>query len=289
MSSDDSNHSEEELQIIQEDELMEQVPVSLEDLDASDIDDEDGDLILEQKVTINNEAALKRITEEFRLKDLPWIETMAVTSTEPIELEDVHDDLKRELAFYQQALEAANIGREKVKAAGLPFTRPDDYFAEMVKSDEHMEKIRQRLLDETAGVKASEDAKRQRDLKKFGKKVQIEKLQERQKKKSEDMEKIKMLKRKRKGAEDFSTEDFDIELDGGADDKSNKKSKRGPSKRDKKDSKYGFGGKKRYAKSNTAESSADVGGFNPKKNKAPFKGQAKRPGKAKRANNRNRK
>jgi len=51
------------------------------------------------------------------------------------------------------------------------------------------------LLDETAGVKASEDAKRQRDLKKFGKKVQIEKLQERQKKKTEDMEKIKMLKR----------------------------------------------------------------------------------------------
>ncbi|KAG2176537.1 hypothetical protein INT44_007200 [Umbelopsis vinacea] len=290
MSSDESNHTEEELKIVQEDELMEQEPVSLEDLDASDIDDEDGDLILEQKVTINNEAALKRITEEFRLKDLPWIETMAVTSTEPIELEDVHDDLKRELAFYQQALEAAKIGREKVKATGLPFTRPDDYFAEMVKSDEHMEKIRQRLLDETAGVKASEDAKRQRDLKKFGKKVQVEKLQERQKKKSEDMEKIKMLKRKRKGAEDFSTEDFDIELDGGADDKSNKKSKRGgPSKREKKDSKYGFGGKKRHAKSNTAESSADVGGFNPKKNKAPFKGQAKRPGKAKRANNRNRK
>lgn len=144
---------------------MEQEPVSLEDLDASDIDDEDGDLILEQKVTVNNEveyrsnpfqyhsrqlytncllvfqAALKRITEEFKLKDLPWIETMAVTSTEPIELEDVHDDLKRELAFYQQALEAANIGREKVKAAGIPFTRPDDYFAEMVKSDEHMEKV----------------------------------------------------------------------------------------------------------------------------------------------------
>lgn len=44
-------------------------------------------------------------------------------------------------------------------------------------------------------MKASEDAKRQRDLKKFGKKVQIEKLQERQKKKTEDMEKIKMLKR----------------------------------------------------------------------------------------------
>lgn len=94
----------------------------------------------------------------------------------------------------------------------------------------------------------------------------------------------------RKGAEDFSTDDFDIALDGGDDDKSNKKkAKRGVSNRDKKNAKYGFGGKKRYAKSNTAESSADVGGFNPKKNKAPFKGQAKRPGKAKRAATRNRK
>ncbi|CAM0141132.1 rRNA-processing protein EBP2 [Umbelopsis sp. WA50703] len=282
------NKHEEDINMEEESEII-QDPISLEELDASDIDDEDGDLILEQKVTINNEAALKRITEEFKLKDLPWIEIMSVTSSEPIELDDVHDDLKRELAFYQQALEAAKIGREKVKTAGVPFSRPDDFFAEMVKSDEHMEKIRQRLLDETAAVKASEDAKRQRELKKFGKKVQVEKLQERQKKKTEDMEKIKMLKRKRKGAEDFSTDDFDIELDGGNDDKPNKKGKRGVSNRDKKNAKYGFGGKKRYAKSNTAESSADVGGFNPQKNKAPFKGQAKRPGKAKRAANRGRK
>jgi hypothetical protein len=66
MSADDSNHSEEELQIIQEDELMEQEPVSLEDLDASDIDDEDGDLILEQKVTINNEVELLFSNNESR-------------------------------------------------------------------------------------------------------------------------------------------------------------------------------------------------------------------------------
>jgi rRNA-processing protein EBP2 len=62
-----------------------------------------------------------------------------------------------------------------------------------------MKQIRQRLLDESASVKASEDAKRQRELKKFGKKLQVEKLQERQKKKSEEMEKIKMLKRSKLG------------------------------------------------------------------------------------------
>jgi rRNA-processing protein EBP2 len=138
---------------------------------------------------------MTRITEDFKLKGLPWIETMTITSSEPIVLEDASNDMARELAFYQQALEAAKLGRELVKKAGIDFTRPDDYFAEMLKSDEHMAKIRQRLLDESASIKASEDAKRQRQLKKFGKKVQVEKQLERQKQKTEMLDKIKLLKR----------------------------------------------------------------------------------------------
>jgi len=46
------------------------------------------------------------------------------------------------LFSYKQALEVARLGKEKVIAAGVTFTRPDDYFAEMVKSDEHMAKAR---------------------------------------------------------------------------------------------------------------------------------------------------
>ncbi|KAI8375944.1 eukaryotic rRNA processing, partial [Radiomyces spectabilis] len=138
---------------------------------------------------------MTRITEDFKLKNLPWIETMTLTSSEPIVLADVHDDMARELAFYQQALEAAKIARDRFKEADVPFSRPDDYFAEMLKSDEHMAKVRQRLLDEDAKLKASEDAKRQRELKKFGKKVQVEKQLERQKQKADMLEKIKLLKR----------------------------------------------------------------------------------------------
>ena len=51
-------------------------------------------------------------------------------------------------------------------AAGVPFSRPDDFFAEMIKSDEHMAKVRQRLLDEAASMQAAERARKQRDLKK---------------------------------------------------------------------------------------------------------------------------
>ena len=48
---------------------------------------------------------------------------------------DVHDDLKREVAFYNMALEAANMARKLCHDANVPFSRPEDFFAEMVKTD----------------------------------------------------------------------------------------------------------------------------------------------------------
>lgn len=116
-----------------------------------------------------------------------------------------------------------------------------------------MTKVRQRLLDETQLLQAGEEARRQRELKKFGKKVQIEKIQERQKQKTQDLEKIKAMKKsekmflkylgflhmigmishyyyyygvqfsERKGIEDTNAgDDFDIALDQAiADDKPN--------------------------------------------------------------------
>ena len=77
----------------------------------------------------------------------------------------------------------------------LPFTRPADYFAEMVKSDSHMERIRQRLLDESAGMKRAEDKRKEREGKKFGKQVQLERIRERQQSKKEVEERLKGLKR----------------------------------------------------------------------------------------------
>lgn len=54
-------------------------------------------------------------------------------------------------------------------------------------------------------------------------------------------------------------------------------------KREKRDEKYGFGGKKRFGKSNDATSAADVSKFSVKKMKGGKKG-APRPGKSRRAN-----
>ncbi len=99
------------------------------------------------------------------------------------------------LGSYKQALHGANTARSLAAKHDLPFTRPSDYFAEMVKSDSHMERIRQRMLDEGAGIKKSEEKRREREGKKFGKQVQIEKLKERERGRKEMDERLKGLKR----------------------------------------------------------------------------------------------
>jgi rRNA-processing protein EBP2 len=171
-----------------------------EDIPLSDIEslasEDRGDVIPHQRLTINNTAALQRSLKAFALPStLPFSATQSVTSAEPVQIADVEDDLNRELAFYRQSLDAVTEARAKLKKEGVPFTRPTDYFAEMVKSEEQMGKVRSKLLDETARKKASADARRQRDLKKFGKAVQVAKLQERQKETSKTLDRIQTLKR----------------------------------------------------------------------------------------------
>lgn len=65
----------------------------------------------------------------------------------------------------------------------------------MVKTDAHMERIRQRLLDESAGIAKSEARRREREGKKVGKQVQLEKLKERERSKKDMEERLKGLKR----------------------------------------------------------------------------------------------
>ena len=176
-----------------EEEEIADIPLS--DISASDLDS-DTDHPPHQKLTTNNTLALTASLARISLPHThPFSETLLITTPGPIVIPDIHDDLTRELTFYKQALSAANEGRAKILAEGGRFSRPVDYFAEMLKDDEHMGKIRQKLLDEAAGKRAAQEARKQRDLKKFGKKVQVAKLQERERGKKEMLERVKVLKR----------------------------------------------------------------------------------------------
>lgn len=268
------------------------VPVDDEESDAdeemalSDVDsDKDAaDIVPVVRETINNVTALNAAYNRIAL-ELPKQFSLhhTLTTDEPIAVADVNDDLTRELEFYKQGLAHATQARDMIRKEGAAWERPSDYFAEMVKTDDHMERIRKELVQEATSRKASADARRQRDLKKFGKQVQINKTLERAKEKKNTVDKIKALKRKRGDNELEGKEDFDVALDeavagpaakrgrgserGGAGDRGGRGGRgRG---REARDQKFGHGGKKRFAKSNTAESTYDMAGFN---NSKPSRG-----------------
>ena len=65
----------------------------------------------------------------------------------------------------------------------------------MVKSDSHMEHIRQRLLNESAEIKRSEEKRGGWLNKKYGKQIQVEKPKERERTKRDMDQRIKGLER----------------------------------------------------------------------------------------------
>ena len=104
-----------------------------------------------------NEAAILRKLEQLRggvdteSNDAAWLETLDITASEPVELDDAEEG-QRELAFYTQALAAVKAAQARLTKMDVPFARPDDYFAEMLKTDQHMAKVKLRLIKQQEAV-----------------------------------------------------------------------------------------------------------------------------------------
>ena len=287
--------------------------IDVDDLSiANSSDEEEIAATTRVRQTINNKEGLLAVLRRFALDvtpgSVPFAFHQSVVSSKPTEesIPAVDDDLQRELAFMNQALEAARKARTLLRKEGVPFTRPTDYFAETLRSDETMEKVKDKMIEEATAKKASAEARKLRDLKKFGKQVQVAKQQERAKQKRETLDKINLLKkskqtipstvtdimltdndpcseRKEGGSSALGATEaddlFDVAVDnelkagkGGAAGKKRSFSAgdHGPAnpKRQKKDAKYGFGGKKRHSKSGDAVSSGDLSGFSARKMKS---------------------
>lgn len=260
-------------------------------------------LVDESKKFVNNVEGLKHCLADFR-KDLPWVERLDLTN---LPVEDVlakvegklpdstnggvnaDDDFQREMFFYRQAQATVLEALPLLNKHSIPTKRPDDYFAEMAKSDQQMQKIRKKLISKQMILERSEKAKKLREQRKFGKKVQIEVIQKRQKEKKAMMSAVKKYQKGMTDKLDFLEGDQKSGKDSshGSKKAANKK---GPNaKRKYKDQKFGFGGKKSGKKWNTKESYNDVSSFrakvaHAKGNKGGKKGkggkQNKRPGKS---------
>jgi rRNA-processing protein EBP2 len=80
---------------------------------------------------------------------------------------NVNNDFEREQAFQEVTLEGVRVARELLIQANIPYIRPPTMFAEMVKTDEQMDRIRE-SLSEQAQRKEQAIAKSQqkKDMKK---------------------------------------------------------------------------------------------------------------------------
>jgi len=183
----------------------------------------------------------------------------ATASLRPL---DVHDDLKRELHFFNQALDAAKAAAAQAAQHRLPFRRPLDYYAEMVKTDGHMLKIKQRLVSSKNAAEAAAASRKQRELKRYSKQVQAEKEREKAQQRKREEGEIKRW-RKRRANESYSGDGAELpeslqHLDGDPKRRSTNASQK---KREYRNQKFGFGGRKALQKQNTAESAADMSGY----------------------------
>ncbi|KAK2971745.1 hypothetical protein RJ640_022884 [Escallonia rubra] len=265
------------------------VEVSESEAESEEEDDDDAVKLVEpsKNSIYNREGLLDKLGDISWPEDVGWLHKLSIDIHQEQEV-DVNDDLNRELALYTQALEGTRQAFVKFESMGRPFLRPTDYYAEMVKSDNHMEKVKGRLLAEKRRIEEAEERRKARENKKMGKQVQAQKLKERAKQKKEEVESVKKWRKQRQQS-GFSEKDGTMELafeEGNAFERSNKrrpgvapgdrsggkarqgvgKGKKGADKkrkgRDFKDSKFGFGGKKGLKKQNTADTTNDLRGFN---------------------------
>lgn len=237
-----------------------------------------------------NSKALRATTEELvaAKKGFPWAETFDIIPATPLPFGtvdeetglkiDVHDDLKREVAFYDQAMEAVEEARMQCKDLNVSFTRPDDFFAEMVKSDDHMARIKDRLIFENKKIDAVTQRKSNREQKLRSKEAQSNKIAEKSKRKKDNMKQVddwaQSAASERGGrSSDNADQKYLSKIQGGGAGQKRPWKDRdgnyqtGPNKkRMNADKKYGFGGKQGRFKQNSQTEINDMSSYNPKGN-----------------------
>jgi rRNA-processing protein EBP2 len=87
-------------------------------------------------------------------KKVSWLENLTIISDDEIDQNlNPDDDIKRELYFYNLAKQNAINGLIKLKKLGEKINRPDDYFVEMLKSDEQMANVKKQIIKEQQFIK----------------------------------------------------------------------------------------------------------------------------------------
>eukprot|EP01084_Bolivina_argentea_P100319 180143_1 len=151
-------------------------------------------LLLKKLRKVCNEPLLKQKLNELQNKtaSLPWFETLTVSAHCPQKGNKLNaaklknNDINREVFFYENTLKAVKKAMDRVKKE-VPngeniIQRPNDFYAEMMKSDDLMKKIKGRILWEQKKIGIVENRKKNKRLKKYHKQMMSQKIKENQKK-----------------------------------------------------------------------------------------------------------
>lgn len=197
---------------------------------------------------------------------------------------DARDETAREERARSQAASAVLDGMARLRALGVATRRPPDYFAEMAKTDQHMQRVRADLSARGARAERQERARSLREGRKLARGLQAEARLERAAA-QRDL-KLKLQRARRGGGDLDFLEERPAARKRPANDRPAVSKKRAE-----KDRKFGFGGKKRGSKRNTSASSGRPDdGFNGAERKADRGARVRprpvgnklRPGKSKR-------
>jgi rRNA-processing protein EBP2 len=142
------------------------------------------------------------------------VESLVMIDNTPLVVQDIEDDRERELAFATIALQSVKRCRTILDEHSIPHIRPNDFMATMLKSDEHMSRIKRRLLVETKAMKVVEQRKNAKKYKARAKQIQQKKVEERNEKKRSNVALASQLHEK-KNNEDLDFDDTDKEGRGG--------------------------------------------------------------------------
>lgn len=260
----------EDMEEVAEDGNSEEEEEDAEEQESEEAQEQEQQQKAKAAVGLRNMKALNSVTTDLlnAKSALPWAEKLDVIPNTPLPFGQlteeglpihVHDDLKREVAFYNLALEAVHVARKLSENLSVPFSRPEDFFAEMVKTDDHMAKVKDRLIFEGKKMDAFEQRKSNKEQKLRAKEKHAHRLSE----------KAKTKKQHLRDVDDWATSAASNRAGGGKvrDDDNEYLSRMGPNKdRQFADKKYGHGGKKGRFKQNDPKSKNDMSGYNPKGN-----------------------
>eukprot|EP01064_Diplonema_japonicum_P032258 TRINITY_DN6009_c3_g1_i1.p1 TRINITY_DN6009_c3_g1~~TRINITY_DN6009_c3_g1_i1.p1 ORF type:complete len:253 (+),score=83.97 TRINITY_DN6009_c3_g1_i1:44-760(+) len=148
-----------------------------------------------------------------------WAQRLQVTAVKELQKGEwnIDDDALREELFEKQALSNVEQAMHLLKSHGIPNKRPTDFYAEMVKSDVHMNKIRENMEFQRSKIKNQQVRRQQKHAAKFGKQVQTQVLQEREQQKADALAKIEHLKKKSKKFGMAAANDGDVDVAFGGD------------------------------------------------------------------------